>query len=284
MKITEVTRPSSIGQALAILYQHGYQKLGSGLYATVVAKPDEATALKLFSTNDTDYRAYLNLIAAKPNPHFPVIKGKPIKVSDEYWAIRMERLEPLEENSRQLIQYIGKYLKSYQKLAELEQEYYSKAMNNQYKLTDEDKKILDQLGEIPDEWLTTKFTTISNDHLGPKIAVLRQQVKAFDQYYPDLGEALRLIDKYVLSGMGPDLNPDNIMLRGSTVVITDPSSGGAEKYETPPMTAQRQPELFNQPKSWNDITQNIDRKALSYKLPNELEKTPDPVSQARWGL
>jgi hypothetical protein len=282
MKITEITRPSNIRDAKFILSRNGYEQLGHGVYGTVFAKHNEPIVLKLFGAEDTSYVAFLNLITKVKNPHFPVVKGKPIKINDEYWAARLERLEPIEGANVELQKYVKLYVINYQKLAELENEYYTKSTMDQKarsNITDEDRDLLNQLGDIPDDWKSYQPRTHPDDRLLPaRINAVRQKVLAFEKHFPDLAEALRLIDQYVLYGMPADLHTENVMQRGPTLVITDPSSGGAEGSLIPP-PSPHQPQLFQEPgkagsrakRTWDQQQQQTNYKSLSYNLPRELK-------------
>jgi len=95
--LDEISRPSG-RMAQHILKKAGYTVLGSGSNADVYAKPNENTVLKLFNNEDTAYQDFVYLTISNPNPHFPKFKGKMMKVTDDYSAIRMERLTPLPDN------------------------------------------------------------------------------------------------------------------------------------------------------------------------------------------
>ena len=97
--LDEISRPPSRYEAEHVLKQAGYKKLGQGVYADVYAKPNENTVLKLFNNEDTAYQDFVYVTISNPNPHFPKFKGKMMKVTDDYSAIRMERLTPLPDNS-----------------------------------------------------------------------------------------------------------------------------------------------------------------------------------------
>lgn len=283
MKINEITRPESIRDARFILSRYGYGQLGHGVYGSVFGKENEPFILKLFSIQDSSYVAYLNLITRVNNPHFPQVKGKPIKVNNEYYAVQLERLEPIEGFNVELQKSLREYVIKYQKLAELENQYYTKIMDMQRSrnITDEDRELLRQLvdlpvGELPPGWeeYGNKIIKYANDRsIMQRIQAIRQQVLAFEQHFPDLAEALRLIDQYVLYGMPADLHSENVMQRGATLVITDPSSGGAEGSRIPPQSP-RQPQLFKEPKqNWNDKLANTNYAALSQRFPNMRQYT-----------
>lgn len=82
-----------------ILMNAGYRDIGYGSYANVYHKPGEPYVLKLFKTADIAFQHYLNLITKVRNPHFPIVKGKPMRITPEYMGVRMELLEPLPLNA-----------------------------------------------------------------------------------------------------------------------------------------------------------------------------------------
>jgi hypothetical protein len=98
MRIIEITRPENRNDATSYLRKFGYHNMASepgherGHYSTVLYKPNMPYVLKLFTPRDTAYLSYLKLITSVSNPHFPVIRGKPTKVNDRYYAVRLEHL------------------------------------------------------------------------------------------------------------------------------------------------------------------------------------------------
>lgn len=94
--LNEITRPPLV-QAEYILFKAGYKRLDNNdaAYAQVYAKPGAAYVIKLFKSHDTAYMAFVDLARANKNIHFPVFKGKMIRVTDQYHAIRIERLTPV---------------------------------------------------------------------------------------------------------------------------------------------------------------------------------------------
>lgn len=97
MKLDELTRPP-LEDAFAILRGKGYEQIGAGQQAWVWAKPGADTVLKLFKAQDRAYWAFANLTKTHPNPHFPHLFGKVIRVTQFVRAVRMERLAPLPDD------------------------------------------------------------------------------------------------------------------------------------------------------------------------------------------
>lgn len=112
--LDEISRPPSRYEAEHVLKQAGYRMIGVGSFADVYAIPNENTVLKLFNNDDTAYQDFVYVTISNPNPHFPKFKGKMMKVTDAYSAIRMERLTPLPDNRETA--YYAKKISQYTKL------------------------------------------------------------------------------------------------------------------------------------------------------------------------
>jgi hypothetical protein len=97
--LTEITRPNKY-KAEEILRNAGYKTLGEGTYGTVFAKPGADHVLKLFLSTDKAYLSFIDLVNSTNNIHFPKFKGKLIRVTDEYYAIRMEILTRVADNTQ----------------------------------------------------------------------------------------------------------------------------------------------------------------------------------------
>jgi hypothetical protein len=106
MKITEITRPRYQRQVDNILQKAGYKRLGYGSFGAVYDKGDKI--IKIFTSKDSAYLAFVSMVLKhKDNPHFPKMYGKPIKISDEYYGIKMEKLEVGEVNPEHISEYIN---------------------------------------------------------------------------------------------------------------------------------------------------------------------------------
>lgn len=96
--ITEISRPEFRNEAVELLTSKGYEELGSGKFANVFlrkSRPNEV--IKLFGTNDAAYESYLDFIMKhQDNPHFPKVIGKPMLITTDYYAVKLERLEPYD--------------------------------------------------------------------------------------------------------------------------------------------------------------------------------------------
>lgn len=90
--LDEISRPE-MSNAEQILVNAGYDNIGSGVFSSVYRKTDSPHCLKLFKSNDDGYKDFVRLAMQYPNPHFPKFKGKMMKITDQYYAMRMEVLE-----------------------------------------------------------------------------------------------------------------------------------------------------------------------------------------------
>ena len=95
MRLTELIRPPTMDDAGDLLRNAGYQQIGEGSAAMVWHKPGAAFVLKLFKAGDQAYLHYLDLITRVKNPHFPVVKGKPTKITSSYYGVQLEYLRPI---------------------------------------------------------------------------------------------------------------------------------------------------------------------------------------------
>ena len=166
MRLDELTLPLDRDTAEAVLVRAGYTKVGFGWSADVYGRADKDYVLKLFSATDHSYMQYVELAKAHPeNPHFPRFRGKMIRISDDYNAVRLERLTPYT-GSDGLVWEINCYIHERQR--------------NQR-----------QSGKIEP---------------------------------PSLQDACELIAGLTRNGrpLGLDIKAANIMMRGDTLVLTDP--------------------------------------------------------------
>jgi hypothetical protein len=163
--LDELSRPPQT-EAEQKLMAAGYERIGSGTWGEVFSKPGDPLVLKLFHPGDTAYTDFVKLaMQHQNNPHFPKFHGKMMRVTDDYNAIRMEKLTP--NNSSELAELLEDYLNGMQ-----------------YK---------SRLDLWPLLWKN-----------------------------PKLKEACKLIARNLLNTHYLDLQIQNIMMRGNTVVFTDP--------------------------------------------------------------
>ena len=75
------------------LDDHGFKKLSSGSFGFVYEKPGYPWVFKIF-TQDPAYLHFLKYaLANQSNPNLPKLKGKILKINDNTYAVRMEKLQ-----------------------------------------------------------------------------------------------------------------------------------------------------------------------------------------------
>lgn len=95
-RLVEVSRPETIRDAGDKLAQAGYRSIGFGSYSEIFSKPGDPWVLKLFDADDSAFLAFIDFSRHCRSPHFPVYKGKPLRITDAYYAIRMEKLTDVQ--------------------------------------------------------------------------------------------------------------------------------------------------------------------------------------------
>jgi hypothetical protein len=95
-------RKQSLDTFMDFLDEHGFKKLGRGSFGLVFEKSDYPWVFKIFTT-DSAYLSYVKwAIANQSNPNVPKFKGKLIKVNNDTYAIRMEKLTEFKYSSYQI--------------------------------------------------------------------------------------------------------------------------------------------------------------------------------------
>lgn len=78
--------------------KNGFNKLGQGSFGAVYERPGYPWIFKLFA-NDAAYKAWIDYVVQNQgNEHLPKIRGKPFKINDGVFAVRMEKLDNLPKN------------------------------------------------------------------------------------------------------------------------------------------------------------------------------------------
>jgi hypothetical protein len=71
---------------------------GQGAFSTVYLHPNKDYILKLFEPRDVGYIRFLTLaLQNQDNPHFPRLRGRPVRATKHAMAIRLERLQPISQ-------------------------------------------------------------------------------------------------------------------------------------------------------------------------------------------
>lgn len=181
--LDEISRPDTMGKAMTALEKAGYEHLGSGIYGSVYRKHGADKVIKVFATRDSAYAKFVELAQTNPNPHFPKFKGNLIKVTKDYYAVQIENLSPMPKTPSNY----GSGILSSSTIG--------------YALNDY-TRMLHGLGPT---WIpANKIDTIMDD---------------LEQHQPGIKQACKLISDLPFI---PDIHEKNIMLRGKTIVITDP--------------------------------------------------------------
>ena len=178
--LDEITRPGQ-GKAEYMLEKAGYEKLGYGVSGVVYAKPGEDHVLKLFRSWDKSYKLFVNFTLQHPNIHYPKFKGKMMKITDEYYAIRMEKLTPITH--------------------------------------DYDRLMVRTMKDYITQRIADNFREIDLDNAPWWV----RDMEKLETKQPGITEVCEELAKFINETQaGLDLQPANVMLRGNTLVITDP--------------------------------------------------------------
>ena len=196
MKILELQFPKTINDAGLILKQYGYKKISKvSRYASVYYKEGEKTVLKLFNKKDIAYISFVEFcLHHQDNTHLPKFSKNAIKIKDtNYFAVRTEILKKCPENvGKMLTDYFDGmvYIKrKYGSFVEFQQENQMLIYDTLYYIFQNDDKINKFLSWVKNNSLFETFNMIIEQFNG----------------------------KFSF-----DMHSDNLMLRGSTIVIIDP--------------------------------------------------------------
>lgn len=86
-------RNTKLSKFTAYLENYGFELLGSGSFGRVYQKDGYPWAFKIFH-EDAAYLKFIKyVIANQDNPHLPKIKGGLMKINDDTYVIRMEKLD-----------------------------------------------------------------------------------------------------------------------------------------------------------------------------------------------
>ena len=85
------------------LEKMGFKFINRGWFAQVFEHPSLPYVIKMFN-NDPNYLKYFEWVRQnQDNPHVPQIRGKYIKIDENTYAVRMEKLIPFTSNDQDLI-------------------------------------------------------------------------------------------------------------------------------------------------------------------------------------
>lgn len=111
--LTEIALPAKMQDAYEALTAAGYELIGDGSFARLFHKAGARYVLKLFSTHDEPYLAFIKLIRESNNIHFPKIFGKVVQVTPHYYALRMEQLTPIGSDWKD-VAMVRKYIRAFE--------------------------------------------------------------------------------------------------------------------------------------------------------------------------
>jgi len=168
-----------------VLYNNGFQALGSGTFGTVWEHPKLSYVLKVFTADDIAYAGWITTaIQHKNNPHMPrFLSRKPLTIVPGVVAVRMERLTRIDETAYSLLRQIN-------------------AVVN------------DAIIERVSAGALIDSDVMYRRHNG---------FIAYCKAHPEFIPALDILVKFTSQpGYRPDIHDDNIMMRGPVIVFTDP--------------------------------------------------------------
>lgn len=187
MRLCELQRPDSRHDAYELLRRAGYKRLGSGLFGAVFQAPGKPYVLKVFSAKDWAFMEFAKMVMGDGNPHFPKFYKKVVKVTDQYYAVRTEPLQPYQ-NSTLALEYITMYMGK----------------------------------KLPKDYMYGGYYYAAKRHERD----LGTNETAFMDAHPDLRDACdRILALVETEAVILDLKDDNLMMRRGTVVFTDPVVG-----------------------------------------------------------
>lgn len=96
------------------LSDHGFKQLGAGAFAGVWEHPDHPWVFKIFKGDEAYFTYYNYCKQHRNNPNVPRIKGHPIKINNDTYAIRMEKLDPIDQT---LFKEMDNIIATYEKYA-----------------------------------------------------------------------------------------------------------------------------------------------------------------------
>jgi hypothetical protein len=93
----EYNREFQFAKWTSFLESRGFVHLGSGAFGGTYEKAGYPWIFKVFK-NDDAYRYYIKYaMAHQANINLPRVKGRVIKINDETYAVRLEKLSPIDK-------------------------------------------------------------------------------------------------------------------------------------------------------------------------------------------
>lgn len=194
-KLSHIHHPASY-KLHAIMRDHGWRILGSGMEATVAEKPGAPYVLKVFPRN-SKYALFVQFCQQHgSNPYLPRFSRYVRPVPHTTFSyVRMEKLKPV--NERNLMTAYAEYMCAVDQVFRMEDRtpvFWNHAMSRW------------DLDELPEK---QGYTDVAHC-----------AAQAPTEWAHTIEALVQLMQSEGLQQF--DLHPDNMMLRGSTLVITDP--------------------------------------------------------------
>ena len=187
-----------------ILAQQGYKEIGVGGSGTVWQHPNRPNeVLKVYMDSDGGYDNWIKIcLANRGNPNLPrFLSARARKVTRDFNAVRMEILSPLSADLRTIGYEIGQLVKNC-------------AWGNKVQGPITPSANLEDMHHY--------LQTAGPDHNGHRRF---DTIKAYLANDPNFIKALWILTSVVREKKGtPDLQDENLMMRGSTLVLADPLS------------------------------------------------------------
>lgn len=99
IKKVDVRQDHWFDSAGDLIKEFGFTNYGSGEYGLVFSKPQLPYVVKLFM-KDAAYLKWMDFCKQhSDNPYCPKIRGKVIRITDIFYVIRLEKLEPISTRS-----------------------------------------------------------------------------------------------------------------------------------------------------------------------------------------
>jgi hypothetical protein len=192
-------------QYQGILTKQGFREIGLGGSGSVWTHPNRPNeVLKVFMATDGGYENWVNICQSnRGNPNLPkFFSAKPRKLTNDFMAVRTELLKDFPQNSSVSIAYeIGVLVKNC-------------AWGNKIQGPAEPSASIQDMKEY--------IETAAPDHNGYQRF---NRIKDYLVKDPGFLKALWILTTAVREKKGRlDVHEDNIMLRGTTYVLSDPLS------------------------------------------------------------
>jgi hypothetical protein len=190
-----------------IFQKHGWNVLGKGVDAAVADHPNKNVVLKMF-VSTSKYKHFVDLVKDHPNPHFPIFH-KTIRElpGTKFSYVMMEKLDEISDFYNNYFPEICALMLSASKHGV---DYLNRTSDMMPTFT-------------PKRWFKNKIGVGVNDFIAYPELVWNKIDKPDDAWFQAcdlLFGAFKEANMNLMSNI--DFTPQNFMLRGDILVITDP--------------------------------------------------------------